>query len=88
MGVAPNGGVTTLMFSLQVIAQQQEETSELVNKQSAEMLEVMNQKKRELEADLVEIQKEIEESVSCINLQDATGLLTLFEPHLCSQVHF
>lgn len=46
-----------------MIAQQQEETSQLVDKQSSEMLEMMQEKKKDLEADLEEIQKEINEAV-------------------------
>ena len=51
---------------MQVIAQQQEETSQLVDKQSAEMIEMMKEKKKNLEVDLEEIQKEIEEAVSVV----------------------
>lgn len=58
-------------MSSQVIAQQQEETSALVDKQSSEMLDMMKEKKKDLEADLEEIQKEIHEAVSCWRLTSA-----------------
>ena len=58
--------IVPFSFFKQVIAQQQEETSQLVDKQSAEMIEMMKEKKKNLEVDLEEIQKEIEEAVSVV----------------------
>ncbi|XP_067935014.1 hillarin-like isoform X2 [Watersipora subatra] len=54
--------------TLKVIAEQQEKTSALVEKQSSEMLDMMQDRKKDLEGDLEELQKEIKEALVAENI--------------------
>lgn len=71
--------VIVICFIAQVIAQQQEETAAMVDKQSSEMLEMMKEKKKELESDLETVQQELDEAV-------CRYFLSLFTPSVYSHL--